>query len=106
MTMPPPRRDSGFTLVEVLVALALISLLAAALYQGLRLGNRAWSALSARAAAVDEIGVAHRLVRQVIDQAYPLPAPTAQGFQVDFRGQAKGLLFWTPPPEIWAYPGA
>lgn len=105
MTMPPPRRDSGFTLVEVLVALALISLLAAALYQGLRLGNRAWSALSARAAAVDEIGVAHRLVRQVIDQAYPLPAPTAQGFQVDFRGQAKGLLFWTPPPEIWAYPG-
>ncbi|MFN3400986.1 MAG: type II secretion system protein J, partial [Ferrovibrio sp.] len=57
MTMLPPRRDSGFTLVEVLVALALMSVLAAALYQGLRLGNRAWSALSARAAAVDEIGV-------------------------------------------------
>jgi general secretion pathway protein J len=102
MTM---HRDAGFTLVEVLVALTLASLLAAGLYQGLRLGNRAWSALSARAAATDEIGVAHRLVRQVIDQAYPLPAPTEQGFQVDFRGEAKGLIFWTPPPDIWAYPG-
>jgi general secretion pathway protein J len=102
MTM---RRDAGFTLVEVLVALTLASLLAAGLYQGLRLGNRAWSALSARAAAADEIGVAHRLARQVIDQAYPLPAPTPQGYQVDFRGEAKGLIFWTPPPDIWTYPG-
>lgn len=105
MMTPRPRMESGFTLVEVLVALALVSLLAAALYQGLRIGHQAWSALSARAAAVDEMGVAHRLVREVIEQAYPLPAPTAQGFQVDFRGQTKGLVFWTPPPEIWAYPG-
>ncbi len=105
MMQQPTRRDAGFTLIEVLIALVLVSLLAAALYQGLRLGNRAWSALSARAAAADETGVAHRLVREIIDQAYPLPAPTAQGFQVDFRGEAKGFLFWTPPPEIWAHPG-
>jgi general secretion pathway protein J len=98
-------RDAGFTLVEVLIALALAGALAAMLYQGLRLGHRAWTALSARAAAVDEIGVAHRLIRQVIDQAYPLPAPTALGFEVDFRGEARGVLFWTPPPDIWAYPG-
>jgi len=105
MSRPRRLRPHGFTLVEVLVALAVAGMLAAMLYQGLRLGHRAWSALSARAAAVDEIGVAHRLIRQVVDQAYPLPAPTAQGFQVDFRGEAKGMLFWTPPPEIWVNPG-
>jgi general secretion pathway protein J len=97
--------EAGFTLVEVLVALAVTSLLAGLLYQGLRLGNRAWLALSARAAAADEVMVAHGLLRQVLDQAYPLPAPTAQGYQVDFQGQVKEIVFWTPPPDIWAYPG-
>jgi general secretion pathway protein J len=99
------RRDGGFTLVETLVALTVVSLLAAALYQGLQLGNRAWSGLNARAAAIDEIGVTQRILRQALDQAYPLPAPTAQGYRVDFRGEAQGVSFWTPPPDVWRYPG-
>lgn len=97
--------DRGFTLVETLVALAVTSLLAAMLYQGLQLGNRAWAGLNARAAAIDEIGVAQRILRQALDQAYPLPAPTAQGYRIDFRGEARSVAFWTPPPDVWRYPG-
>jgi general secretion pathway protein J len=97
--------DSGFTLVETLVALVVVSLLSAALYQAFLLGNRAWTGLSARAAAIDEIAVAQRLLRQLLEQSYPLPAPTAQGFRVDFRGERSSITFWTPPPDIWRYPG-
>lgn len=97
--------DRGFTLVETLVALTVVSLLAAMLYQGLRLGQRAWSGLNARAAAIDDVGVAQRILRQALDQAYPLPAPTAQGYRIDFRGEARSVAFWTPPPDVWRYPG-
>lgn len=98
-------RDGGFTLAETLVALAVIGLMAMLLFEGLRLGGKVWTGLSARAAAIDEISTARRLTRTLLDQAYPLPAPTAQGFRVDFRGEATGVAFWTPPPEIWPNPG-
>lgn len=47
------RRESGFTLVEVLVALAIATLLAAALYRGLGVGWRALRIADREAAAVD-----------------------------------------------------
>lgn len=47
------RGEAGFTLVEVLVALAIATLLAAALYRGLGVGWRALRIADREAAAVD-----------------------------------------------------
>jgi general secretion pathway protein J len=101
-----PSREAGFTLLEMMVSLVLLSLLSLLLFGGLRLGARAWDNSEARGAGTDELRVVQQLLRHEIEQAYPFYL-TADPVHptVDFSGSATHLEFLAPAPRALSSPG-
>ena len=88
------RREAGFTLVELLVALALLALSVALLPGTLRLGTRAWEAQSELERASDA-GLALHAVEHKLAAALPLQDldPETGQLRFGFSGDARRLNF-------------
>jgi general secretion pathway protein J len=71
--MPGASRQSGFTLLEMLVALAALGLLAALLAGSVQFGARAWETQDRRLNAYVESDAVHNVVRDLLRGAEPLP---------------------------------
>lgn len=71
MTAPAPRRDAGFTLLEVLVALVILGFVVAGLTQGTRFGLRALDRQAARAVSAGDLDAVDRLLRRLIEAMDP-----------------------------------
>jgi len=99
-------RAAGFTLLELMVTLTLLSLLSLLLFGGLRLGARAWDHSEARGAGMDELHVVQNLLRREIEQAYPYYVTTDPVHPtVDFSGTASEIDLLAPAPQAMAAPG-
>ena len=88
-------RQSGFTLMELLVAITLFSLLSLVLTGSLRFGLTAWARGSEHAERVDQNLVAEDFLRRTIGDAYPYftsADPTRGGGQVEFSGTARSTV--------------
>src|ERR1700674_5801628 len=84
------KREAGFTLVELLVALSLFSLLALVLFGSLRFGLRAWELGTAHADRVEDVMFAQNLLRRLVADAYPLFAfDNPIHSRLDFDGGAR-----------------
>src|SRR5580693_8593167 len=86
------RKSAGFTLVELLVALALFSLLTLALFGSVRFGTAAWARVTSHAEENDASIHAQDLLRHLIEDAYPLflsDDPTQR--HIDFNGSRRSL---------------
>jgi general secretion pathway protein J len=91
--------EAGFTLVELLVALALFGLLSTALFGSIRFGMTAWMRGTTRADQVDQILHAQNLLRGLIEEAYPLFRPAVPfGGHVEFDGTQQSLDFLSSTP--------
>src|SRR5262249_23357287 len=91
--------EGGFTLAEMLVALALFALLATLLFSNVRFGVQAWAIGSARTEQIDQIGATHHLMRRIIANAYPLALrddPTRVRIDFDDTKNAISLLAAAP----------
>ena len=98
--------EAGFTLVEALVSLSLVALIVLVSFVGLRLGSEAWARTERQSQAAGEVANAQRLLRQVIDQAYPGLAMTpGEPAVVTFRGGAASLEISAPIPRDLAAGG-
>jgi len=64
--------SEGFTLIEVLVAFTLLSLVLAITFGGLRLGARAWQSGEEAVERVEEFHTTYALLRRFVARAYPL----------------------------------
>jgi general secretion pathway protein J len=99
MTGDPPDSEAGFTLVELLVALALFSMLSTLLFGNVRFGIRAWQYGAVHAEQVDHTMVVQRVLRRIIEEAYPLflaGDPTHP--HVNFNGTRTSLDFLSSAP--------
>lgn len=93
------RNEAGFTVVELLVALTLLSLLSVLLIGSLRFGLKAWERAAAHSTGIEAILNAQNLLRRSIGEAYPMfTQSTAAEGRVDFTGGAKSLSFLTISP--------
>jgi len=92
------RPAPGFTLVEVLVALAVLSLLLVALYAGLRGAARSWERAEAQAARSEALRVTEAFLRRYLERALPLLRRREGRWQVLFEGEPDGLRFATVMP--------
>jgi general secretion pathway protein J len=93
------KSEAGFTLVELLVALALFGLLSVALFGSIRFGMTAWLHGTARADQVGQTLQAQNLLRRLIEDAYPLFLPEVpSGGHVDFDGSRQSLELLAPTP--------
>lgn len=93
----------GFTLIEMTVALALVSLMSIAMLQAYRFSQRALAQVTRVDAAARDIAGAQRLVRRLIEQAYPFDAPPAEGpgrVERGLMGDASTLVLSSPAPAM------
>lgn len=93
-------RQHGFTLVEVVIALSITSVLFVLLFDGLRTGQRAGLAVEQRNERADALGSAERFFRQHLQQALPV-ADDARGSPagaVAFDGARHHLSFVAAMP--------
>ena len=70
-------RESGFTLLEILVALAVFSLLMVGLVQGVRGGLALWHAQTGRLGRIADLDASERLLRNLLSA---IPPPLATRF--------------------------
>lgn len=92
-------RDAGYTLIELLVALAVLALLALLLVAGVGATRLAGRGAGARAAGVDGVAAAQGLVRARLEALTPLTRYDASRPYADVQG-TRDTLFWLGPlPE-------
>jgi general secretion pathway protein J len=93
--------EAGFTLVELLVALALFSLLTILLLDNVRFGLRAWRTGSASAESLERSMVAQDLLRRMIGNLYPMMIADGTAHQrLDFDGTREALNFLGSAPTV------
>lgn len=91
------RAEGGFTLIEALVALALLGLLAIVLQGALRDGGRVWRTLGARSEAIESVAQIQGFLRARLAAAV---APQADAGQPGgFNGAPAELAFSAPWPD-------
>jgi general secretion pathway protein J len=90
------RRNAGFTLLEVLVALVVLGLLMATLAQGMRIGLGAMTVGQRIGAGVDGLEATERTLRALLGRAAPSDTATQDRA---FTGLAQGMAFTTTLPE-------
>jgi len=93
--------SGGFTLLELLVALLLLSLIFLLLTSGLQFGTRAWNAGQGEPNSTSEVVAVQQLLRRVLSEARPLiieATPTVRR-HVFFVGNQNSVRFIAPVPE-------
>lgn len=88
----------GFTLLEVLVAVTLFSLVVAVLYASYRLAVRSWESGERTQAAVAELRLAGGFFRRHAAQAFPLAISESRAWRLWFEGESDRVVFLTTMP--------
>jgi len=104
--MRDSRRNRGFTLLELLIAVSLLGLLFAALTGGLRFGTKAWQTSAQRLSQSDELQLVYRVLRREISRALDAPGDLlSDRQQSSFEGHRDRLSFIGGAPTQAMTPG-
>ncbi len=98
-------RARGFTLLEVLIALGLISIIMVVLFSSLRTASRAWDAVDRAVYRLDEARRVQRFLDDRLSRAVMLRLKTGRGNPVAFAGDEEHLTFVTPLFEFLEFGG-
>lgn len=91
------RPQTGFTLLELLVAITLMGLVLVVVYGGLRLGLSGWDTGERRAEATQQLRLVQEFLRRQLVQSMTVyQFDDQQNRTVVFTGQADGIEFVTP----------
>ncbi len=91
-------RDGGFTLIEIMVAMFLLSMILLILFSGLYSANKHWQSAQISVENNDEIRLTSRFIRKQISQAVPLFWEDKKERQLLFAGTSTMLSFATQLP--------
>jgi general secretion pathway protein J len=86
------RRQAGFTLLELIVAITLMGLVLVVLYSGLRLGLNSWDGGEQRAETTNRLRLAQEFLRRQLAQSITV-------YQINDR-QEQSVVFAGRPDEI------
>ena len=104
---PASKRDAGFTLLELMVAFALVALLIMIMGGSIRFGVRVWEASQVRSEAISEVHVIRGFLRERVLAARPARRRSDDGSQNQFafQGSAGSMAFVTLMPSYVARGG-
>ena len=90
--------SSGYTLIELVVALAILSLTSVLIVEGVRLGTHAWMSVNAKLARADAVSVAQHALRSLLERAYPSGPGQSEGSadQPTMHGTSDEITFTAP----------
>ncbi len=94
-----PNGEYGFTLLELLVALTVLSLVALVMLGGLKFGARVWDREESMSDQSDSIATAQNLIRRQLAVTYPEWQNNDRDKpHVAFDGEPRSISFLAPPP--------
>ena len=92
-------REAGFTLMELMVALALVALMTTLVYGGLHLGIRSWDSLDQHVAETNDFRFARGLLQRLLLEARSINKVVEQRLEPVFFGNKYQVEFVTPMSE-------
>lgn len=104
--MPSRFREGGFTLIEVMLAIALVAIIMAMAYGGFRASVRASNSGEALIEETNRLRVVQQFMRRQLMQGRSLIIEELQdGEPVRFHGEAEQVRFVAPMPGYLSYGG-
>lgn len=106
MTIGAPHRlsrpEAGFTLMELMVSLAVVGMISLIATGALLGGNRMWTRADARVTSADRMDGVRRILNEQISTLLPIREQTNE-FQehLAIRGEAQRLVFVAPLPAYF-----
>jgi len=96
------RRERGFTLIELVLALSILAVMLAVLFGSLRVGLRAWQRGEERAETLQHARSMTQILEQALGGAYAFQGVVDQNSQpqIIFKGAADRLSFVTVSPPM------
>ena len=93
--------ESGFTLLELLIATTVLAFLSLLLFGGLRFGTRVWEKTETATTATNRVRAAQLVLSEEITQIYPFYAGDTQATKhVDFAGEDQRATFFAPSKTL------
>jgi len=104
--VPSPTRERGFTLIEVLLAIALVSIIMAMAYGGFRASVRATSSGEAVIEQTNRLRVVQQFMRRQLMQSRSVVIEQFEdGETIRFEGERERMRFVSPMPGYLSYGG-
>jgi general secretion pathway protein J len=91
-------RERGFTLIEMVVALALLGAMMLMLYSGLTFGLRGWDAADTNGRRTADRQVAANFLRRELEELFPMRFKDPLTLKFAFEGKADTLRFTSARP--------
>ena len=92
------KREAGFTLVEIVVAMVLLSTMMLLLYSGLSFALRSWDAGDAGGRRTADRRIGENFLRRELTEVFPMRWKDPQTVKVAFSGEAQRLRFVSTRP--------
>lgn len=97
---------NGYSLLELVVAMALLGFISIAMSGGIQFGARAWEASETKVEAQERLQGAQTLLRTVLQRAMPRELDPSFAVDLDlFRGSAGELAFTASAPSAFGAEG-
>ena len=94
-----PNRESGFTLLELLISVSIFALLMTVLFGGLQLGSRQVTRMNAELERSGQIALVQNFLRAQVGDALPLATGPEDAKTVQFRGRPESLDLVSVAPQ-------
>ena len=91
-------RHAGFTLIEMVVAMALLAVMMVLIYSGLTFGLRGWDAADANGRRTADQRIATNFLRREIGELFPLRFKDPMTLKFAFEGKEASLRFASARP--------